>query len=154
MKLRRQNVFSANILYDLCHKPLFVAESLLEVFPEDLSGKKILIPRALKAREILPEELRNRGAEVNVVPAYETVPANPDADVPQDIDVALFTSSSAVDHFLSSHKVPTGSAIACIGPVTADTLAGHGLKASIVAEVHTMDGLVDSLVKWAKERKV
>ncbi len=131
----------------------YVAESLLEKFPEDMNGKKVLIPRALKAREILPDELRKRGAEVDVVPVYETVAASQDAQLPQDTDVVLFTSSSTVDHFLSSHKVSADTAIASIGPVTGDTLKEHGYEPTITATEHTMDGLVDALEDWAQSRK-
>lgn len=136
----------------------FVAESLLEVFPEDLSEKRVLIPRALEAREILPEGLRERGAQVDVVPAYQTVSAKDVAPVPDNVDIAVFTSSSSVDHFLKRAKLPEGCKVASIGPITADTIREHGLSVDIEAEEHTIPGVVDEIEKFVltqrrKERK-
>jgi len=135
----------------------FVAESLLETFPKDLAGKRILIPRALEAREILPEGLCGRGAEVKVAPAYQTVAAEDVADVPEEVDIAVFTSSSTVDHFMKRARLPQGCKTACIGPVTAATLRGHGLAVDIEAEEHTIPGLVkaieDYVAKNMKDRE-
>ena len=50
----------------------FRAEGLVAAFPEDLSGKRILVPRAEVAREYLPDTLRGRGARVDVVTVYRT----------------------------------------------------------------------------------
>ncbi|HPQ29233.1 MAG TPA: uroporphyrinogen-III C-methyltransferase, partial [Desulfobacteraceae bacterium] len=50
------------------------AEALVECFKKlEVKHARILFPRAALAREILPEELRNMGAEVDVVEAYRTV---------------------------------------------------------------------------------
>ena len=78
----------------------FRAEGLLEMFPADLHGVRFLLPRAETARELLPEELRRRGAAVDVVTVYRTVKADM-ADLrttltSQKIDVVVFTSPSAV----------------------------------------------------------
>ena len=86
----------------------FVAESLLEEFPDQLQGKRVLIPRALLARDVLPVGLRDRGASVHVVPVYRTVGSEDILDVPEDVDMALFTSSSTVEHFLKRAKLPAG----------------------------------------------
>jgi len=52
----------------------YVDESLVEAFaPHPLEGKRILLPRAAVARDIIPVELRKRGAHVDVVEAYRTV---------------------------------------------------------------------------------
>jgi uroporphyrinogen III methyltransferase / synthase len=131
----------------------FVAEYLLETFPKDLAGKKVLIPRALEAREILPEGLRERGAQVDVIPAYRTVGAEDMVDAPDDIDIAVFTSSSTVDHFLKRAKLPEGCKIASIGPITADTLSEHGKKVDIEAKEHTIPGLVTAIEKYVNENK-
>jgi uroporphyrinogen III methyltransferase/synthase len=131
----------------------FVAESLLEVFPGDLTGKRVLIPRALEARDVLPEGLRERGAEVDVVPAYRTVGAEDVADVPEQVEIAVFTSSSTVDHFLKRARLPDGCKVASIGPVTADTLREHGLSVDIEAEEHTIPGLVHAIEKHVEKSK-
>lgn len=126
----------------------FVAESLLEVFPADLAGKKVLLPRALQAREILPEQLRERGAQVDVVSAYETVAAPDAAPVPDHVDLAVFTSSSTAEHFLARGKLPAGCKVACIGPITAATLRERGVQVDIEAKEHTMDGVVAAIEEY------
>ncbi len=126
----------------------FVAESLLEAFPQDLTGKRVLVPRALEAREILPEGLRGRGAEVQVVPAYRTVGAEDVMEVPEYVDIAVFTSSSTVDHFLKRARIPRGCRTACIGPITARTLEEHGIQADIEAADHTIPGVVKAIEKY------
>jgi len=136
-----------NVRCDLLPKK-FVAESLLEVFPAEMSGKRVLIPRALEAREILPEGLRARGAEVVVVPAYRTVGAEDMAAVPERVDLAVFTSSSTVEHFLKRAKLPPGCKTASIGPVTAKTLAEHGIEVDIESSEHTIPGLVDAILDY------
>ncbi|HUT53625.1 MAG TPA: uroporphyrinogen-III C-methyltransferase [bacterium] len=133
----------------------YVAESLLEAFPQDLANKRVLIPRALEAREVLPEGLRRRGAKVDVVPAYRTVGAEDKIEVPDNVDIAVFTSSSTVDHFLKRATLPAGCKIACIGPITAQTLSEHGLTADIESKEHTIPGLVAAIEEYhyiSKER--
>lgn len=131
----------------------FVAEGVAEEFPEPVSGLRILIPRAKEARELLPELWRRQGAAVDVVPVYETVPdASGLDDLSQrlatgEIDAITFTASSTVRNFLG--QVPgdrlAGITIACIGPVTADTARAAGLPVHVVAEEHTIPGLVAAL---------
>jgi uroporphyrinogen III methyltransferase/synthase len=130
----------------------FVAESLLEAFPDPPagSGHRVLLARAAVARDVLPEGLRARGWEVDVVDAYRTVVAgvsDRQREAVARADVVTFTSSSTVDRFLEAvgpGLVPP--VVACIGPVTADTARARGLHVDVEAEVHTVDGLVGALV--------
>lgn len=131
----------------------FVAEHLLETFPADLVGKSILLPRALEAREILPEGLRERGGRVDVVPAYRTVGTDDVIEVPENVDIAVFTSSSTVDHFLKRARLPESCKVASIGPITAATLREHGLTVDIEAPEHTIPGLAAAIEAFtARER--
>ena len=58
----------------------FVAEALVEALADvEVEGKPVLIARAAEARDVLPDALRERGAEVDVVALYETVREEPDA---------------------------------------------------------------------------
>lgn len=132
----------------------FVAESVVEEFPEDPAGKRILIPRAKEAREVLPEKLREKGAQVDIVTSYRTVIeescAPPIREMLQkgEIDIITFTSSSTVKNFVQlvgRESVPEGVTIACIGPITAQMAEEHGLKPDIVAEEYTIEGLVRAL---------
>jgi uroporphyrinogen III methyltransferase/synthase len=121
----------------------FVAESLLEAFPApdgpDGPGR-VLLPRAAVARDVLPKGLRAKGWTVDVVEAYRTVPA-PSPAGPVEADVVTFTSSSTVANFMAL-GLPVPPIVACIGPVTAKTAEEHGLTVSVVAEEHTIEGLL------------
>jgi uroporphyrinogen III methyltransferase/synthase len=124
----------------------FVAEGLLDVFPD--GPGRVLIARAAEARDVLPEGLRERGWEVDVVEAYRTVPGRPsEAELAAvaEADVVTFTSSSTVRSFLAVCDV-VPPVVACIGPITAETAREHGLHVDVEADVHTIGGLLDALV--------
>lgn len=141
--------------------PRFQAEGILEtMMPQAMRGQRVLIPRAAKAREVLPETLRQWGAAVDVVVAYRTV--TPATDVSpllrllQDrrIDVITFTSSSTVSNFVRLFKnqkldeILGATTIACIGPITENTVCELGGQAQIVAREFTIAGLVDAIVDY------
>jgi uroporphyrinogen III methyltransferase / synthase len=139
----------------------FQAEGLLDAFKsEDLRGKRVLIPRAAEAREVLPKTLRDWGATVQVVVAYRTVlPAIDPAPLTEllrqrEVDVITFTSSSTVKNFVSLFGnrrldgIAPQSALACIGPITARTVERFGGQAVIVAEEFTIAGLVRAVVEY------
>jgi uroporphyrinogen III methyltransferase / synthase len=143
-----------NLAVDLV-PPRFVAESLLEAFPEATgrTGGRVLLVRAAVARDVLPEGLRGRGWDVDVVEAYRTEQAplsEAQAAAVAGADVVTFTSSSTVTNFLTAlGGRPLPPAVAAIGPITAATAREHGLAVDVEAEVHTIDGLVDGLIAWA-----
>ncbi len=137
------------------------AEAIIDAFEaRDVRGKRFLMPRAMVARELLPEKLREWGAEVDVVPAYQTtLPRESAPEIAElfssgQVDCVTFTSSSTVTNFFSifdkedilPHLGKT--AIASIGPVTADTARGLGLQTSIMPSEYTIDGLVESIISY------
>jgi uroporphyrinogen III methyltransferase/synthase len=128
----------------------FVAESLLDAFPA--GAGRVLLPRAAIARDVLPDGLRARGWHVEVVEAYRTEqerPAPETLEAAHAADAITFTSSSTVTNYLEvAGRDSVPPVVACIGPVTADTARASGLDVTIEAEVHTVDGLVESLVAW------
>jgi len=136
-----------------CRPQEFVAESLLDALDAELTGKKILIARAEVAREVLPEELRRRGASVNVAPVYRTVV--PDSATlhksmaEKKPDWVTFTSSSTVRHFIEmvGKEALADTRIASIGPITSATLRELGIEPTVEAEPHTMDGLIAAIVR-------
>ena len=139
----------------------YVAESLLAATADDrtVAGLRILIPRAAVARELLPEELRERGAHVDVVEAYRSLPDEDGAARLRalmdagEADVVTFTASSTVDAFVEAVGADLrGAAAACIGPITAETARGYGLEVAVEAGEHTMEGLVEALAGWAERR--
>jgi uroporphyrinogen III methyltransferase/synthase len=135
------------------------AEALIEALEGDsLAGERVLIPRARVAREILPEKLREAGAEVIVPPAYESVPSSKGKDElarrleAGGIDCVTFTASSTVENFVGAFgaaetaRLLAGTRVACIGPITAETARKHGLSVDAEAEEYTIPGLVAAVV--------
>ena len=130
-----------------------VAQALLATGP--LQGARILLPRAHGARDVIPDALRAAGAEVDDLSLYM---AAPPADVPPEVvaavragevDVVTFTSSSTVRNLATilggNLSGLSQATIACIGPVTAETAREYGLEPDVVAEDHTVEGLVAAL---------
>jgi uroporphyrinogen III methyltransferase/synthase len=132
-----------------------VAESLVkELESVDVTGKRVLIARAAEARDVLPDALRERGAEVDVLPLYETVAEPLDDDQREGLGRAThitFTSSSTVRFFMDAVDggIPTARVIS-IGPVTSATARELGLEVHAEAERHDIDGLVDALLEDAR----
>lgn len=140
---------AARLLPDLVPER-FVGESLLAAFPPPAATPaRVLLPSAAAARDVLPIGLREAGYDVDVVEAYRTDPGNPSPETlaaAAGADAIAFTSSSTVTEYLAvagRNAVPP--VVACIGPVTAATARENGLRVTIEAEVHTVDGLVTAL---------
>jgi uroporphyrinogen III methyltransferase/synthase len=137
----------------------FVAEALVDALAEvELDGMRVLIARAAEARSVLPDSLRERGAQVDDVALYDTV-AEPLTDAQRAglarATYVTFTSSSTVRFLLESGvRPPAGARIVSIGPVTSATAEEHGLTVDVEAEQHDIDGLVDALIADAARRRV
>jgi len=128
---------------------------------ENLSDQRILLPRADIAREVLPEELRQAGADVVDVAAYRTELAEGDKDtgpdiykmlLEQEIDVVTFTSASTVRNFVKilgadpAVDLLRTTAVASIGPVTADAAAELNIQTTIMPTTYTVPALVEAIV--------
>jgi uroporphyrinogen III methyltransferase/synthase len=134
----------------------FRAEGLLEMFPSDLHGVRILFPRAEVARELVPEELRRRGAVVDVIPVYRTVKAQAQEDdvalifMVEKVDAIAFTSPSAVRFF--TETVPISQVqtvpVAVIGPVAREEAEACGLAVKIQPERATIPDLIEAIGKY------
>ena len=130
----------------------FVAESLVESLAEvEVSGKRVLVARAAEARDVIPEHLSNRGAEVDVVSLYETVREQPSTEAieaAQTADYVTFTSSSTVRNLTEAlgDRFPRNARIVSIGPVTSEAAHTAGLKVDLEAERHDIDGLVEAVL--------
>lgn len=133
----------------------FVAEAVLEALVADgVDGKRILLPVAEAARQVLPDGLRAAGAVVEPIPVYRTIlPEDPDPHLIANIrsgnvDTLTFTSPSSVRNTmrLLGGALPEGVTIACIGPITAQEVAAAGYTVDIVATDSTAAGLVQALV--------
>jgi uroporphyrinogen III methyltransferase / synthase len=131
-----------------------VAEALVEALAEvPLAGKRALVARAAEAREVLPDALRERGAEVDVVALYDTVAEPLDDGRLEALGRATyvtFTSSSTVRFLVESGgRVPESARVVSIGPVTSETAREHGLTVHVEARRHDVDGLLQALVEDA-----
>lgn len=149
---------AADLRVSLC-PPEYVAEALVAALAEEgLAGKKILLLRAAEARDVLPDQAREAGAEVTVAPVYRTLPAetlDPQAvKMLEDkaVDFVTFASSSSVSNFVNAlgheraRTLLADVCVACIGPITANTARELGLPTTVVPEEYTIEALVDALV--------
>ena len=129
-----------------------VAQAMLEL---GMKGQKVL-PRAKEARDVLPRALREAGADVDVIAAYENVPSEENRDKVMEaleagtLDCVTFGSSSTVRNFLASIpldelKKHPGVHFAAIGPVTAETMRSLGLEPDIQSESFTIPAMVDAV---------
>ena len=132
----------------------YVGEGLLEVLIAHGvgAGSRVLLPRAQEARDVLPDGLRARGAQVDVVPVYRTVTGPGDAAVLErlragEADAVMFTSPSTARGFLrltGGMLTPT-PVVACIGPIASAAARGNGMDVSVEPAEHTVAGLVRAL---------
>jgi uroporphyrinogen-III synthase len=143
----------------------FKAEGVIAALePFDIRGKRFLYPRAEAAREVIPEELRKRGAVVESVVCYRTVLPKVDPAYITELfrgggeTVLTFTSSSTVKNFMevaggSARDYLKGVAVACIGPVTAKTCEEEGLEVTVMPDDYTVDALFLALTEYYGRRK-
>lgn len=133
----------------------FVAEALAEAFLErDMRGSRVLLPRAEEARSLLPEQLAEMGAEIDVVPVYRTVVPEASRQLAERTwsgdsapDWVTLTSSSTAR--MLAQMVPLDrlkrSKLASIGPITSATARELGLPIAVEAPRFTTDGLAEAL---------
>ncbi len=118
---------------------------------------RALVARAREARDVVPDALRARGAEVDVVPVYETVVellTEEQTAAVAAADYITFTSASTVRNFCVSvggpeawlARGPSRPQVVSIGPVTSDELRSLGVPPDVEAEDHDIDGLVAAII--------
>jgi len=136
----------------------FRAEGVLASLPESLYGIRFLFPRAETARDLLPRELRRRGARVDIVTVYRTIRPAPgtisvaEMVASEKIDCIVFTSPSTIRYLAESAGEPvlkllSQVPIAVIGPVTRDAAREFGLETRIMPDQSTIEDLVESIRK-------
>lgn len=126
---------------------------LLGFHQGDLAGLRILLPRASRARGLLPDELRRHGAQVEVLPVYDTIVPERSRRALRDAlekgspDLITFTSSSTVHHLLALGNLAELKRFryAAIGPITAATAKGYGLNVALQAKPFTIPDLVSAI---------
>jgi uroporphyrinogen III methyltransferase/synthase len=132
----------------------YVGEALARDLLQTGVPRRVLLARALVARDALPTLLREQGTHVDVVPAYETRPA-PAAELLETfasggVDIVLLTSSSTVSSLAaalgeSAAERLSHVCVASIGPVTTETARQLGIRVDVAATTHTVAGLLDAL---------
>ncbi len=131
--------------------PRAISEELLEELGT-VAGRRVLIATAEGARDVLPDGLRQRGAIVEVLHLYRTVPEPVDPDAIDAVDLVTFASSSTVDTVLGALDADrlTRLRAVSIGPVTSASLRAAGVEPVAEAEPHDVDGLVDAVLAVAR----
>jgi uroporphyrinogen III methyltransferase / synthase len=127
-----------------------VAEGMVEALAE-VDVQRVLLARGKEGRDVLPDALRARGVEVDVLHLYETVPEPLGADelaAVKRADYVTFTSASTVRN-LGVEALGAGKVVS-IGPATSAELRAHDLEPDIEADPHTPDGLVDAVLADAR----
>ena len=127
----------------------FIGEGALASLQQTgIAGRRILLPRAAVARDVLPGGLREAGAHVDVVDVYRNgLPASA-PPFPRDVDWVTFTSASTVKNLLvlAGREVLDGVKLASIGPQTSAVLRLHDLPVTVEADPSTTDGLLDAML--------
>ncbi|MCE5215204.1 MAG: uroporphyrinogen-III synthase [Methanobacterium sp.] len=143
----------------------YTAEGLLKLFKDiEVKNKFIGLPRTLAARDVLPEGLKDRGANVLLVEAYKS-------DLPHDrtlveklveniinrkVDAVTFTSTlTASNLFKMVHEedkekllepLRNGDVlVAAIGPVTANALEKYDIP-TIIPDEYTVKSMLNRLM--------
>ena len=135
-----------------------VAEALVEALEAvPVEGRRVLVARAAEARDVLPDALRERGAEVDVVALYDTVPEPLTEEQREALERRRLRDLHLQLHRALLHAGrPTAARrrarIVSIGPVTSATAREHGLEVHVEAERHDIDGLVEALVGGRRRR--
>jgi uroporphyrinogen III methyltransferase/synthase len=145
------------------------AEAVVHALAEadEVSGRKVLLPRADIGRDLVADELRKQGADVTEVIAYRTVTVEAEREGEPDvyrmllerrIDVVTFTSASAVRNFVRvlgaepAADLLQATLVASIGPVTAEAASQCNIKTSIMPSNYTIPALVNAIVDYFDQR--
>lgn len=140
-----------------------MAEAILQAFASSDSKQRVLLPRALSAREELPKLLDTAGVEVDVVPAYETRPLGREqAEVLRAeleggrVDAVLITSSSTLASLEEALGATTAellsrTVLATIGPIAERTARAMGVRVDVSAHPSTIPALLDAVERHFAE---
>ena len=153
----RSALRSHGIVADLVPKDARAEGVLAELCPLLTRGSRVLLPRAEIAREVLPDSLREAGAEVDVVAVYRNLPPQPEevdriralVD-PGESDAVLFTSSSTVRNLFELLGPDAAERLGdldlfSIGPVTSQTAEHLGLRIAATSAAQTIESLVETV---------
>ncbi len=138
----------------------FVAEAVVEEMEAlGMAGKRVLLPQAEIARDVVASGLRRLGAQVDAIVAYRTVvPSGDDSEQIRrqlrDIDIVTFASPTSVRNTLTiaGGSLPAGRVV-CIGPVTAGAAEEAGLTVAAIGEEHSIAGLIEAVIRLVESNQ-
>jgi uroporphyrinogen-III synthase len=133
----------------------YVAEAVVAMLKEKVVGRRVLLARAAVARDVIPERLRQCGADIHVVETYRTVIPSDSIEQLRELlgegkplpHAVTFTSSSTVNNFFALFAAakmerPSGLRAVSIGPVTTRTLRQHNWEPAREATEYDIPGVV------------
>ncbi len=130
-----------------------VADALLAF--DEMAGRRILLPRAAGAREVLPSRLRAAGAEVDEIVAYESradgegIATLRERLERREVDMVTFTAASTVRHYVEAAGADLFEArVAVIGPITAEAARSLGVRVDVEADEYTVEGLLAAICEY------
>jgi uroporphyrinogen III methyltransferase/synthase len=128
---------------------------------QELGGRRFLFPKSNIAGEILPRDLRSAGGIVDEVVVYKTVVPEPDnlekvrsSLTDGKVDVVTFFSPSSARNFIEilGAEALNTSAVAVIGPTTAEAVKELGIEAAVIARLATAESLAQSIEEYFRTR--
>jgi uroporphyrinogen-III synthase len=138
----------------------YSSEGLVETLGLTLAGKKVLLARAMVARDVIPQALTTIGAQLTVVDAYQTVLPEGSRELLVEalqtgVDAATFASSSSVRNLAEvAREAGIGFPLTgesglvagfSIGPVTSATMREFGWEPAGEAAASDLPGLIDAV---------
>ena len=137
----------------------FVGDAIVDAMTVfgSLDQKRVLLARAAHTENNLAQLLERQGALVEDLPVYRTVADDAGLSLLEqriaadDVDVITFTSSSAVRHFARRINTVGRARVVVIGPMTANTAEGLGVRVTATAEPHTIEGMIRAIEKVFRE---
>jgi uroporphyrinogen III methyltransferase/synthase len=134
----------------------FVAEGLIDALESLINSKdRVLVARASEARDVLIKWLESKCA-VEELHLYDTViETNLKTEALEAVkgaDLITFTSASTVKYFMTQMEsagltLSENTQLVSIGPITSEALVNKGLKATIEASKHDIDGMIEAMTK-------
>lgn len=141
----------------------YTAEGVIEALKNrGVSGKRFLLPRAMSARDVLPDFIRQQGGFIDVVAAYQALmPEEEEIEKllhKRRLDMLTFASASTVRNLMnrispSMRRELSKSAVACIGPITAQAAVECGLRVDLIPKEYTFEAMTASIVQYFIDQK-
>ncbi len=156
-------MFEVGLKADFKPSVFTVKQLAAELTPKLEAGEIVFRIRGNLADNTLEDAATDDGAKVYPIEVYNTVTADLDDGVrtwveEAPVDVITFTSGSTVTSFVEqwgkdkSLEIAENAAVVSIGPSTSRLAESEGFKVSIEAKPHSVEGIIDAILKWSESR--